>query len=594
MTPPFAFLTGLLVVLATRELSPPVTGSGQVGVLAPYAALLVLPALLAAASYVVARRRLVTGHRGPVPPRALLRLSAVATPLVAYSVLGPGGWADLAARWAGSSHSAEIGLLLLPLFLAELPRLLWAVAAESSLEIIDSIEPGRTIAPWMLPSWTEVRPIVRLRFAWPLLILLPCAMLGIGLDLLQFDRRAHMFVLGTTPGTTLGSLAFLLVATMALPAWFRVAFGVVRELPEPVGTTLRRTAATLGFPDSRVLLLPTGNRAMNAMMVGPLPVGRFLCLTDGIVNTLDPESLAGVVAHEVGHAQKGHPLMLMSLAIGLPLLLPAAVGLLELPEIDAVAKVIAAVIGLVIAWSIVRSLAHRFEHEADASSVSALGAAPCTRALMVVSRLAMPNHPGVVRRLLSLHPEEGSRWEFMRRYEGEPAFRERFERRGRALRRSIGVALGLAGAAAALTWIVEWPFERAIWRLNVGDFRGARESVAAIGEVPDRWREPWERLRGELDVASAIAPEARDWPTARAAIEAVAWSRGLETLRREGPAAAAPWFDFASEVDDGPLCGAIRDFCRADDPQRREAARLVVRRLGVPPGLDTVFADPGQ
>lgn len=595
MSLPFPFLAGLLVLFATREITPSVTGSGRIDVLAPYLLLLALPAVLAMLALRLVQRQLGTGRLGGPPPRAVLRLSAMATPLSIWCVAGPGGWVEISSRAAGSSHLADIALLLLLVYLAEVPRLVWATAAEFAIELAEAKEPHHRIPVAALPRWADLQPLVRSRLSWPLLLLLPCAMFGLGLDLLQLDRRAHMFFLSTGLGSTLGTLTFLGITSAVLPMWFRFAFGVVPSLPEPVGTRLRQIAVRLGFPESRVMLLPTGNRAMNAMLVGPLPVGRFLCLTDGILGTLDADSLEGVVAHEVGHAQKGHPMLLMALAVVVPLLLPAPLAVLHLQELSTTSKALLAILSIVVIWTTVRTLAHRFEHEADAASVRALGAGPCTRALMVVSRLAMPLSHGLLRRHFSLHPEERARCEFMRRYEGEPAFRERFEAGGRRLRRNTLTVLGLATVLAVAAWIVDWPFEGAIWRFRSGDFVGAQRVVTTLGDdVPPRWQEPWKRLREELGVALAIAPGANDWDSARAGIEGTAWSRGLEVLRRSGPEAALPWFALALEVEGGTLLGAIHDYCSAardGDTTRMQAARAVVQRIGVPAGLEAVFAD---
>ena len=151
---------------------------------------------------------------------------------------------------------------------------------------------------------------------------------------------------------------------------------------------------------------------------------------------------------------------------------------------------------------------------------------------------------------------------------------------------------GASAIGAGFAWTIEWPFEKAIWRFHIGDFRGARAAVTSIGEdVPERWRETWQRFRQELDAAVEIAPLAEDWDAARAGIEANAWARGIEVLRSRGASAAAPWFSLASQVDTSVLCGAILDYCRATDDARREQAKAVVRRVGVPPGLEAVFAD---
>jgi hypothetical protein len=361
---------------------------------------------------------------------------------------------------------------------------------------------------------------------------------------------------------------------------------------------LRQTAATLGFPPGRVMYLPTGMRAMNAMMVGPLPIGRFLCVTDGLVRMLDVDSLTGVVAHEVGHARKGHPLLLMTLAAVVPLLLPAPLRLVQLDRLEPAMQALFALAAIVLLWTTVRAVAHRFEHEADAASVEALGAGPCTRALMTVSRAAMPVTRGLLRRHFTLHPEERSRWEFMRRYEGEPAFRAAFEARGRMVRATVAMLLTLVASAATWAWTVEWPLEKAVWRFHAGDFQGASAAVTAVGEsVPDHWQQTWRRLEDELAVGLELAPTATDWPSARAALSVAAWPRGVEVLLRSGPRAARPWLALAVEADQSTTLvqRAVLDYCEAaadHDPERMLAASAVVRRLGVPVGLEAAFAEP--
>ncbi|MEO6595170.1 MAG: M48 family metalloprotease, partial [Planctomycetota bacterium] len=331
---PFPFLAGLLVLFAHRELQPVIPGSGEVDRVAVFALLLAVPSLLAVLSLLLIRRQLIQNWRPPAPPRALLRLSAGATPVVLYLLLGTGSYAACIDQWVASSHFADIALLMLPLLATEFPRILLGTATMLCCEIDEEVAGGRRVPASMLPSLRDVLPVARLRLGWPLLVTMPCLLLGAGLDLLQIDRELYVFCLGTSLGSTLGTIAFLGLASVVLPYWFRVAFGTVGRLPEPVGQQLRRTAAALGFNPARVLLLPTGMRALNAMMVGPLPAGRCLCLTDGLLRALDAESLAGVVAHEIGHARRGHPRLLMALVVVVPLLLMNPLRLLDLDAID--------------------------------------------------------------------------------------------------------------------------------------------------------------------------------------------------------------------------------------------------------------------
>jgi Zn-dependent protease with chaperone function len=596
---PFALFSGMLVAFANRELLPAIPGTGTAERVVPTVLLLALPSLLAAWSLRLARAQLVTGRVGWAPPRAVLRLSALATPFTVHLLFAGGGFDDCIDRLAWDSHLGSLVLTVLPAFVAEVPRLFWGTAAQAYVEILDGIAPGRVVFAHDLPSWRELAPSVRLRFGWPLLVLMPLLLLGLLLDLLQLHRPSYVFAVATGPGLGLGALAFLVLAVMLLPFWFRVAFGVDRRLPEPVGSMLRTKAQELGFRPDRVLHLPTGNRSLNAMMVGPLPVGRCLCLTDGLLRTLPPAALNGVLAHEVGHARMGHPALLMALAMGLPMAALVPLRWLPLEEQDALVQALASMGLFTVLWFFIRKLAHRFEHEADAVSVQALGAGPCTQALLEVAKLAMPAEPGRMGRLLSMHPDEAKRCQQMRRYEIDPAYRAEFDRRGRWVRVAIVGVVAMAIGLAGWSWWRDWPYERVLWRFYSGDVAGAQAAAREVAAeaVPERWTQVWRSLGDELAAAAELAPAATDFAAARSAF-AGAWRRGERVLLEQGPAAARPWFALAidSEAQPDDLQRALHAFCSAaasEDPERMEAIRRVVVEIGVPASLRAVFAEPG-
>ncbi|MCK5940960.1 MAG: M48 family metalloprotease, partial [Planctomycetes bacterium] len=476
------------------------------------------------------------------------------------------------------------------------PRAVMATMAEALLEASYESRPPRPVASILMPGWRDVWPAIRIRLGWPLLALLPALLLGASMDLLQLWRDGYVFVMATTAGLSVATIAYLLLAAMLLPFWFRVAFGVRAELPEPVGTALRETAARLGFSPDRVFVLPTGMRAVNAMMVGPLPVGRLLCLTDGLLSTLDARSLSGVLAHEVGHARMGHPGLLMLLAVIVPLMLLSPLRLLDLDQVDVVLQAVVLLGATLLVWLSVRGLARRFEHEADVSSVQVLGAEPCSRALLTVARLTLPQSSSLRGRLLSLHPDERHRLELMRRYEQEPTFRDQFDRKTRRLRRGVFGVLLFAVAAGAWFWLADWPYERVIVRFHTGDFVGARAALDELEERPARWRESLQVLEQELDAADQLQPGLRDWDSVERALVPAAWQRGEQVLLRDGPAAARPWLSLALTAMPSPTTTqlAVHAFCRAaadQDPDRMLRAARIVLRLGVPPGLAPVFRD---
>lgn len=594
MSLPFSFLAGLFVVVGHRELGETLPGEGLVDDLVWTAALLVAPWVLAALARASALQSLLTGRRPSVPPRALLRLSSLATPLVLHALFSLGLYGDWIDRIAPDSHGLRVVLALLPLYLTEMPRIVMSTMAEALVEASYETRAEQPVAPMFMPNWGEIWPSVRLRFGWPLLMLMPAALYGVGMDLLELWRWGYVFVLATAAGTSLAAMGYLLVAAMLLPFWFRVAFGVNAAIPEPFGAVLRETAVRLGFSPRRLFVLPTGMRAVNAMMVGPLPVGRLLCFTDGLLKTLDPRSLAGVLAHEVGHARMGHPGLLTLLGFVVPVMLLSPLRLLDPDDGDVVLLSAVMLGGTLLVWLALRTLARRFEHEADISSVQVLGAEPCSRALLTVSRSTMPASTSLRGRLMSLHPDERVRLETMRRYEIEPAFRQSFDLQTVRLRRGLFALLLVAVGIGVWFWTVDWPRERVLVQFHTGDFVGARASLEQLEEVPPRWADAMMRVGAQLDAADELQTGLSDWASVEQALLPAAWQRGEQVLLREGPAAAHPWFALAITAMPSPTTTeyAIYEYCAAavnKDPDRMLRLGRIVLRRGPPQQLEKVF-----
>lgn len=591
MSVPLSTLLGLLALLGVAELAQPIPGEAEAARAALFALALLVPLLLLEGARSLLLARIVAGRRTLVPPRALLNLSTLSVPMVLWLLLGPGGLSELLER-CELGATLRLFLLSLPLLLIEVPRLAMATLLELWCEADAEWGRGSPTPRHYLPGMHEAWPTLRLRYGWLLLLAMPQLLLGLALDLVSVAPALDGVVRYTGLGATVGALLFLLLLAVVLPWWFRIAFHV-QPLPEPLGTHLREVAARLGF-GGRLFLLPTGQRALNAMMVGPLPIQRGLGLTDAFVATLDETTLAGVVAHEVGHARAAHPVLLAATAIGLPLLLLAQAEGLGVAQWPSELHVLVAVSVAFVIWGVVRKLAHRFEHEADAASVAALGAAPCSHALRVVQSLAMAHTPGFLGRMTSMHPDDHARHELMRRLEMDPAYREQFARNGRRVRVGIGIAMALATGAAAVRWVLDWPYERALLAVHRGDVASAVALLEnANATVPTHWRKTWEQLTGTMLVAKSIAADAKTWEQAQAAARA-AWPTAVAVLRRDGPAAAASWMDVVVGVDDHPelVRQTLRTYCRAAadlDSERMTKAAQVIRRLGVPAGLEQVF-----
>ena len=135
---PLPLLAGLLVVATHCELLPALPGASTLARLLPLAALLAILALRQA------RSALLSGRVGIVPPRALLRLSALATPLSVHVLYFAGHYGDFVDRLAQDSHLGSMLLSTLPVFLAELPRIGWSTLAATTCELHDEL--GRPVA----------------------------------------------------------------------------------------------------------------------------------------------------------------------------------------------------------------------------------------------------------------------------------------------------------------------------------------------------------------------------------------------------------------------------------------------------------------
>lgn len=594
MSLPIALLAGFLVAFLDQQWTSSLPGSGTWERVVPTLLLLALPTVLATWSLRLARRELVLGRAGRVPPRAALVWSAFATPMVVHLLFFAGAFGDVIERVAWDDEALGLVLTLLPAFVAELPRLVVAVVAQTHVEILGQVRQPIPVAA--LPHLRDLAPLLRLRLGWPILIAGLVAMLVTLLFVLQASRELLVLAMVTTPGTLVMSLVLLLLAVCLLPPLFRVAFGVRADLPEPTGTALRATAQSLGFAPSRVLLLPTGKRSLNAMLVGPLPFGRFLCITDGLLEALDVDALRGVVAHEIGHARRGHPAWLMALAVSGSLLALATMRCVAQAELPIEAQVVVAVVVVAVVWLLVRQLAHRVELEADAASVVALGAGPCSQALLDVAKLAAPVGRSWVHHLFTLHPDELRRAQRMHRYQGDPEYRAAFEARGVWLRAAVLVLLLAAPVALWSVMRDSWAFEHVVWRLHSGDVAAARQLATEVEPVSAELQDAWKSTQALLAAAVELAPDAHDWASASPRFAANGWARGEQVLLTRGPAAARPWFALALAADPTPtdVERAVYAFCAAaadEQPERMEECKLQVRRLGIPASLRPVFAE---
>jgi len=89
-----------------------------------------------------------------------------------------------------------------------------------------------------------------------------------------------------------------------------------RSLPEgDLRTRLEKASARLDFRCTDILLWPTRGGVANALVVGIVPLLRYVVLTDRLLEQLTPDEVEAVFGHEVGHVRHGHLLYYMAFMV---------------------------------------------------------------------------------------------------------------------------------------------------------------------------------------------------------------------------------------------------------------------------------------
>lgn len=538
---PVTFLIGAAILLLHDQIVEALPGPPQPGLLLPFLLLIPVPWLLV--RWFAVRTLRFAEQRGTV--RAL-RIAAVLLPFsvpLAYAAMVFGGRlpANVGAI-VGESTTLYLLLALLPLLAMEVSYRL----AERSTAVRAARRGILLLAP------------AQLSLTW--LVLLPILLMALLSDATRAHRGLHVFLTATALGHLCTFALTVLVMSVMLPLLFRYVMPTSKRLPPGIADDVHATARALDFPPRSVLALRTDLRVANAAMVGPLPWPRYLVLTDALMALLEPFSLRGVVAHEVGHARAGHPGLLLLVFVVVPVLSFHAVWL-TLYDASPSTLVLAAGGAFVLALLLLRWIAHRFEYEADQLSAHALGgAAPCIEALRRVGGLwSRGNQRATLR-----HPTDRQRIEQLLRWERDPAERARFARTGRRVRGAIGATL--VAAVLAATWAQSrlWPLDRIQLAYSTGAFPEAKRRLDELGaDVQAPFGPAIDELRRELDAAMLLVPEGGPWEQIRHRLAEGGIERGMRMLRQGDAEAALPWLSLA--------------LCRPDPEPWRQTAYLLAR-----------------
>jgi STE24 endopeptidase len=392
------------------------------------------------------------------------------------------GWPAVVRSGFGVGDAVLIddALILLPFLLSELIAWWGLHAAEQSLR------PSRTerLARYL---------VLRARQSFGL-VLPGILLIALGQDLVrrQWPRWSE-----SPWATVLGLGAIGLTALLIAPFSFRLAWPTHRLPPGPLRDRLEHLAHRLGFRFTDILVWETGQGVYNAGVTGTLPGFRYILLTDGLIERLDPREIEAVFGHEIGHIAHRHLLDLGLFFLGSMFLIALLIGAIDesvgalLPRlapaswsgstVTSVAEEAAALVGGGLYFLFVFGLiSRRFERQADLFGCRAVscGQADCPPHLDVnLASGTTPVAPAVcpagirictnamdgVAVLNGLDPEAWSwrhgsiarRIAFLESLEGKPEAVREFQRGIVRLRLIVGLILLAAAALAIATGAIK-------------------------------------------------------------------------------------------------------------------------------------------
>jgi Zn-dependent protease with chaperone function len=377
------------------------------------------------------------------------------------------GWAVKETIWRAAGLVPGMELLILAPFLVGL-ILSWAVfygmerVAHATAPLAGDAEPfpGR---------WAYVFLQLRhnLLLVFPPLVLLIVQQTVFWLcPSLQSERLFPLFAVALLAGIFIG-----------IPLVLRVLLGL-KPLPEgPLRDRLLATARRLKFRCNDILLWRTRNAMANAMVTGPLPLLRYVVLTDRLVQDMAPEEVEAVFGHEVGHVKHQHMLFYFGFLVASLVVVAGMVKVLQeesanflaerAPEVNAWLQdyeflgvlPMLALVGTYV-FVVFGFLSRRCERQADIYGCRTVSPQVFIEALEKVARLngISRDRPGWLSSWQ--HSTIARRVAFLQQMCFDPTLEPRFQRRVWLIKWSMLATLGLC-----VTTLVYWLGPAGIWMI---------------------------------------------------------------------------------------------------------------------------------
>jgi Zn-dependent protease with chaperone function len=291
----------------------------------------------------------------------------------------------------------------------------------------------------------------------------------------------QQLIVGAFPGLQRneGLLALLgcglLVAVfIGIPWLLRLLLGL-KPLPDgPLRHRLLETARRLRFRFSDILVWDTGGTVANALVTGPLPLLRYVVLTDRLIEEMTADEIEAVFGHEVGHVKHHHMLLYFGFLIASLVVvvgvwkclegvfraaavrawledwLPGVAGVLG--EYEGLAAVPLLLLLGVYIFVVFGFLARRCERQADVYGARTVSCPVFIEALEKVARLngIHRERPGWLSSWQ--HSTIALRVAFLERLDADPTLEARFQRRVGLVKWAM--VAGLGASLGLLFWVL--------------------------------------------------------------------------------------------------------------------------------------------
>jgi Zn-dependent protease with chaperone function len=226
-------------------------------------------------------------------------------------------------------------------------------------------------------------------------------------------------VFGRDPTVRLVALLLSCLLLLAGAPLLAVRLMPSRPLEEPLRSRLQELLRRGGVRVRGIRVLDTrAQKVANALIMGPVPRLRYIMVTDHLLQSLEPDEVDAIVAHEMGHAKQHHLLIKLGvvLAVAVGLVGALALGGRLLAGVDPAVLVLAAPILLLLAVLPVQGgLGLLLERKADEYAARLVGVDPTVRALeKLADSNMMKRRTGVLWNLATHHPGIEQRVERLR------------------------------------------------------------------------------------------------------------------------------------------------------------------------------------